>query len=112
MVHQPTPTIPSQDTPRLLQLGIKDTATHQSAINKNQESFLRPLPSPSLSLYYATVTLHVELPPDMDLDESHKRVHLVQDKIVDEIDVVHGATVHACPAGLEYDHDQQLDEGF
>ena len=59
---------------------------------------------------YATVTLHVELPPDMDLDESHKIVHLVQDKIVDEIDVVHGATVHACPAGLEYDHDQQIDE--
>ena len=59
---------------------------------------------------YATVTLHVELPPDMSLDESHKIVHLVQNKIVDEIDVVHGATVHACPLGLEYNHDQQLDE--
>ena len=31
-------------------------------------------------------------------------------KVVDEIDVIHGATVHACPVGLEYDHDQQLDE--
>lgn len=59
---------------------------------------------------YATVSLHVELPPEMSLDESHKIVHLVQDKIVDEIDVVHGATVHACPLGLVYNHDQQLDE--
>ena len=59
---------------------------------------------------YATVTLHIELPPEMSLDESHKIVHLVQNKLVDEIDIVHGATVHACPFGLEYDHDQQLDE--
>lgn len=59
---------------------------------------------------YATVSLHVELPPEMTLDDSHKIVHLVQNKIVDEIDVIHGATVHACPVGLEYDHDQQLDE--
>lgn len=59
---------------------------------------------------YATVSLHVELPPEMNLDESHKIVHLVQNKIVDEIDVIHGATVHSCPVGLEYDHDQQLDE--
>jgi cation diffusion facilitator family transporter len=59
---------------------------------------------------YATVTLHIELPPDMSLDESHKVVHLVQNKIIDEIDVIHGVTAHACPFGLEYDHDQQLDE--
>lgn len=59
---------------------------------------------------YATVTLHIELPPEMSLDESHKVVHLVQNKIIDEIDVVHGVTAHACPFGLEYDHDQQLDE--
>ena len=59
---------------------------------------------------YATVTLHIELPPEMSLDESHKVVHLVQNKIIDEIDVIHGVTAHACPFGLDYDHDQQLDE--
>lgn len=59
---------------------------------------------------YATVSLHIELPPEMSLDESHKIVHLVQNKIVDEIDVIHGAIAHACPVGLEYDHDQQLDK--
>ena len=31
-------------------------------------------------------------------------------EIIDEIDVIHGVTAHACPFGLEYDHDQQLDE--
>ena len=59
---------------------------------------------------YATVSLHIELPPDMSLDESHKIVHLVQNKVVDEIDIVHGVTAHACPVGLVYNHDQQLDE--
>ena len=59
---------------------------------------------------YATVTLHIELPPDMSLDESHKIVHLVQNKIVEDVDIVYGATVHACPVGLVYDHEQQLDQ--
>lgn len=59
---------------------------------------------------YATVTLHIELPPEMSLDESHKIVHLVQNKILEDIDLIHGVTAHACPFGLEYDHDQQLDE--
>ncbi|MBE6512494.1 MAG: cation transporter [Methanobrevibacter olleyae] len=59
---------------------------------------------------YATVTLHIELPPEMNLEESHKVVHLVQNKIIDEIDLIHGVTAHACPFGLEYNHDQQLDE--
>ena len=58
---------------------------------------------------YATVSLHIELPPEMSLDESHKIVHLVQNKIIDEIDLIHGVTVHACPCGLNYDHNQQLD---
>lgn len=59
---------------------------------------------------YATVSLHVELPPDMSLDESHKIVHLVQNKIIEDVDVVQGVTVHACPFGLDYDHHQQIDE--
>lgn len=58
---------------------------------------------------YATVSLHIELPPEMSLDESHKIAHLVQDKVVEDIEVVRGVTVHACPVGLEYDHDQEID---
>lgn len=59
---------------------------------------------------YATVTLHIELPADMNLTESHKLGHLVQNKIIDEIDVIHGVTVHTCPVGEKYNHDQQIDK--
>ena len=59
---------------------------------------------------YATVTLHIELPPEMNLKESHDVVHKVQNEIIEEIDIVHGVTAHSCPFGAEYNHDQQLDE--
>ncbi len=59
---------------------------------------------------YATVTLHIELPPEMTLEESHKIVHTVQNTIIDELDIIHGVTAHTCPFGLEYDHNQQLDQ--
>ena len=58
---------------------------------------------------YATVTLHIDLPGDMTVEESHKIAHLVQDKIVEEVGVVRGVTVHACPLGLDYDHKQDID---
>lgn len=58
---------------------------------------------------YATVTMHIKLPAKMSLEESHKFVHLVQNKILDTVDIVQGVTVHACPVGIEYSHDQQVD---
>lgn len=58
---------------------------------------------------YATVTMHIKLPANMSLEESHKFVHLVQNKILDTIDIVQGVTVHACPVGIEYSHNQQVD---
>ncbi|MCQ2977181.1 MAG: cation diffusion facilitator family transporter [archaeon] len=58
---------------------------------------------------YATVTMHIKLPANMSLEESHKFVHLVQNKILDTIDIVQRVTVHACPVGIEYSHNQQLD---
>lgn len=58
---------------------------------------------------YAIVTLHIELDGDMTLDESHKTVHLVQENIVKKIPEVKYAMVHACPIGLKYDHDQEID---
>lgn len=59
---------------------------------------------------YATVTLHIELDGNMNLYESHKIVHEVQRTIVEKIDVIKYASVHSCPAGLEYDHLQELDK--
>ncbi|MBR5503755.1 MAG: cation transporter [Methanobrevibacter sp.] len=59
---------------------------------------------------YATVSLHVELPPEMSLDEAHKLTHLVQNKILENVDMVQAVNVHPCPYGLKYDHSQLLDE--
>jgi hypothetical protein len=59
---------------------------------------------------YATVTLHIELDGDMSLNESHKLAHIVQESIVKEIPIVKSATVHTCPIGLEYNHDQEIDK--
>lgn len=58
---------------------------------------------------YATVTLHIQLDGNMSLDETHKIVHLTQDNIVKEIPEIKYAMVHACPIGLTYNHDQEID---
>lgn len=58
---------------------------------------------------YAIVSLHIELDGNMTLEESHEIVHLVQDNLVKKIPEIKYAMVHACPIGLEYDHDQEID---
>ena len=59
---------------------------------------------------YATVSLHIQLDGNMTLDESHKMVHVVQDNIVKEIPEIKYAMVHACPIGLTYNHNQEINE--
>ncbi len=59
---------------------------------------------------YATSTLHVSLYPDLSLNEAHKIAHLVQNKVDDKVDLIEGVTCHTCPLGLEYDHEQPIDE--
>ena len=59
---------------------------------------------------YALVTLHVKLDGNLTLDETHKIVHQVQDNIIKGIPEVKYAMVHACPIGLQYDHDQEIDK--
>ncbi len=61
---------------------------------------------------YATVTFHIELPADLSFKEVHKIVHIVQDEVLDQIDIIYGVTVHACPIGIEYDHKQRVDKDF
>ena len=58
---------------------------------------------------YATVSLHIQLDGNMTLEESHKMVHVVQDNIVKEIPEIKYAMVHACPIGLTYNHNQEID---
>lgn len=59
---------------------------------------------------YATVTLHIELDGDMSLNESHKLAHIVQEAIVKKIPIIKSATVHTCPIGLKYNHEQEIDK--
>lgn len=59
---------------------------------------------------YAVVTLHVELPKDMSLEEAHAITHKVQDRILTKVDMVQAVMVHPCPEGANYDHAQLLDK--
>lgn len=59
---------------------------------------------------YALVTLHVKLDGSLTLDETHEIVHKVQDNIINEIPEVKYVMVHACPIGLQYDHNQEIDK--
>ena len=59
---------------------------------------------------YATVALHIELDGNMTLAESHEIVHEVQNNIINEIPEVKYVMVHACPIGLDYDHEQKIDK--
>lgn len=58
---------------------------------------------------YSIVNLHIKVKGEMTLDEAHKIVHSVQNNIIKEIPEVKSVSVHACPLGLEYDHDQEID---
>lgn len=59
---------------------------------------------------YATVTLHVELDGNMTLEQSHEIVHTIQDNMIKKIPEVKYVIVHACPIGLNYNHDQEIDK--
>ena len=59
---------------------------------------------------YATVTMHIEVPQDLNIVEAHEISHEVQDEVISDIDIIHGVTVHTCPVGIKYDHTQQLDQ--
>ena len=58
---------------------------------------------------YATVSLHIQLDGNISLDETHEIVHNVENNILKEIPEVKYVMVHACPIGLEYNHDQEID---
>lgn len=59
---------------------------------------------------YSTVSLHISLEDDMVLRDSHRIAHEVQDKIMSEIPSIKYVTVHTCPLGEEYNHQQEIDK--
>ena len=59
---------------------------------------------------YAVVSLHIEMDGNRTLDETHKIVHVIENNIIQEIPEVKFVNVHACPIGLTYDHEQELEK--
>ena len=59
---------------------------------------------------YATVTLHMELDGKLTLNETHKIAHEVESNIVKNIPEIKFVTVHTCPIGSHYNHEQELDK--
>ena len=92
--------VPSDDLINQIKRIANETTKNESAHNIKIDYFGS----------YATVSLHIELDGDMSLNESHRIVHLVQENITNEIPMIKSAVVHACPIGLEYEHDQELDK--
>ena len=58
---------------------------------------------------YATAYLHVEVDGNMSLNDSHIIAHQVENNILKTIPERKSVMVHVCPIGLEYDHNQEID---
>lgn len=56
---------------------------------------------------YAAVSLHIKVDGNISVNESHKIVHNVENNIINEIPEIKYVMVHACPIGLEYNHNQE-----
>lgn len=59
---------------------------------------------------YATVYLHVQMDGDLTLTETHEIVHKIENSILKNIPEVKYVMVHACPIGVEYNHEQEIDK--
>lgn len=92
--------IPSEDLIKKIEKIANSTPKAQNAHNIKVDYFGS----------YATVTLHIEVDGNMTVNESHIIAHIVQENILKNIPEIKLATVHACPIGLEYNHDQEIDE--
>jgi len=51
---------------------------------------------------YASVELHVAVAEDLSLKEAHEIAHSVEEKIINDIDIVSMALVHVCPKDEDY----------
>ncbi|MBR2558507.1 MAG: cation diffusion facilitator family transporter, partial [Methanobrevibacter sp.] len=92
--------VPSEELIKDIERAANNTENVQNAHNIKVDYFGS----------YATVTLHVQMDGNMTLDESHKLVHDTQDNIMKEVPIVKSVVVHACPVGLNYNHDQKIDK--
>ena len=59
---------------------------------------------------YSVVSLHVKVDGDMTVNEAHKIVHELEKNIQNKLPSVKSVSVHTCPLGLEYKHEQKIDK--
>ena len=59
---------------------------------------------------YYTANLHIKVDGDLTVAEAHKIVHLTEQNIMKKIPEIQSVSVHACPLGVEYKHEQKIDE--
>ncbi len=57
---------------------------------------------------YITVNLHIQVKGNITVDEAHKIVHTAEKNIL-KIPEIKAVSIHACPLGLEYEHQQEID---
>lgn len=59
---------------------------------------------------YVVVSLHIKVDGNMSIYESHEIVHNIEEKIQNKIPLVKSVSIHTCPLGLEYEHEQEIDK--
>jgi len=92
--------LPNEDLVKTVEKIANETPNAQEAHNIKIDNFGS----------YATVTLHVKIDGNMTLSESHKITHNVENNILENIPLIKSVSVHACPIGLDYNHEQEIDK--
>ena len=59
---------------------------------------------------YVVVSLHIKVDGNMSIYEAHEIVHNIEEKIQNKIPLVKSVSIHTCPLGLEYEHEQGIDK--
>ncbi len=59
---------------------------------------------------YCVVSLHIELDENLTFKESHEIVHRAQNNVLKKVPLVKSITIHGCPVGIEYNHNQEIDK--
>lgn len=59
---------------------------------------------------YYIVNLHIKVDGKITVDEAHKIVHITEQNIMQKIPEIKSVSIHACPLGLEYEHEQKIDK--
>ena len=59
---------------------------------------------------YVVVSLHIKVDGNMSIYETHEIIHNIEEKIQNKIPLVKSVSIHTCPLGLEYEHEQEIDK--